>query len=144
MRRRPSDRVNMAYMNTMLTRGRAEMIVTATGMHTEMGRLSQELAATAAAPTPRQIQLDRLGKRLGAIALTLVGLLSFLELLRGVDLTHIVLDAIALAGAAMPEGLAVVVIVTLALGMQQMARQRAIVKRLASVEPLGCTTVIWF
>ncbi len=136
------DRVNMAYMNTMLTRGRAELIVTATGVHTEMGRLSQELAAAEEAPSPLQVQLDQLGKRLGAIALTLVGLLSFLELLRGTDLAHIVLDAIALAVAAMPEGLPVVVTVTLALGMHKMARQRAIVKRLASVETLGCTTVI--
>ena len=132
----------MTYMNTMLTRGRAEVVVTATGVHTEMGRLSQELALAVEAPTPLQIQLDRLGKRLGAIALTLVGLLSFLELLRGTDLAHIVLDAIALAVAAMPEGLPVVVTVTLALGMHKMARQRAIVKRLASVETLGCTTVI--
>ena len=136
------DRLNMAYMNSMLTRGRAELIVTATGVHTEMGRLSQELAAAEEAPSPLQIQLDRLGKRLGAIALTLVGLLSFLEMLRGTDFTHIVLDAIALAVAAMPEGLPVVVTVTLALGMHKMARQRAIVKRLASVETLGCTTVI--
>ena len=136
------DRVNMTYMNTMLTRGRAEVVVTATGARTEMGRLSQELALAMEAPTPLQVQLDRLGKRLGAIALTLVGLLSFLQLLRGVDLAHVVLDAIALAVAAMPEGLPVVVTVTLALGMQKMARQRAIVKRLASVETLGCTTVI--
>jgi Ca2+-transporting ATPase len=136
------DRINMAYMNTMLTRGRAELLITATGVHTEMGRLSQELASAVEAPTPLQRQLDRLGKRLGAIALTLVGLLSLLELLRGTDLVHIVLDAIALAVAAMPEGLPVVVTVTLALGMHRMARQRAIVKRLASVETLGCTTVI--
>jgi len=136
------DRVNMAYMNSMLTRGRAELIVTATGVHTEMGRLSQELAAAEEAPSPLQIQLDQLGKRLGAIALTLVALLSFLELLRGTDLAHIALDAIALAVAAIPEGLPVVVTVTLALGMHTMARQRAIVKRLASVETLGCTTVI--
>lgn len=136
------DRVNMSFMNTLVTRGRAELLVTATGAQTEMGRLSQELAAAVEPPTPLQIQLDRLGKRLGAIALTLVGLLSFLELLRGTDLAHMILDAIALAVAAMPEGLPVVVTVTLALGMHQMAQQRAIVKRLASVETLGCTTVI--
>ena len=136
------DRFNLAYMNTLLTRGRAELIVTATGLRAEMGRLSQELAATEEVATPLQVQLDRLGKRLGAIALTLVALLSFLQLLRGAGLVHIVLDAIALSVAAMPEGLPVVVTVTLALGMHKMARQHAIVKRLASVETLGCTTVI--
>jgi Ca2+-transporting ATPase len=136
------DRTNMAYMNTLLTRGRAELIVTATGPQTEMGHLSQELAATEEVPTPLQVQLDRLGKRLGVIALTLVGLLSLLQFWRGEGLAHIVLDAIALAVAAMPEGLPVVVTVTLALGMHKMARQHAIVKRLASVETLGCTTVI--
>ena len=136
-----ADRLNMAYMNTMVTRGRAEMIVTATGMQTEMGRLSEQLATTPEAPSPLQVQLDQLGKRLGAVALTLVGLLFFLQLLRGANLSHAVLDSIALAVAAMPEGLPVVVTVTLALGMHQMARHRAVVKRLASVETLGCTTV---
>ncbi|MFN0184255.1 MAG: HAD-IC family P-type ATPase, partial [Aquabacterium sp.] len=83
------DRLNLAYMNTLLTRGRAELLVTATGASTEMGRLSQELAATEEVATPLQVQLDRLGKRLGAIALVLVGLLSFLQFLRGADLVHI-------------------------------------------------------
>ena len=137
-----AERTNLVFMNTLLTRGRAEIIVTATGTRTEMGGLSQELAATTEAPTPLQIQLDRLGKRLGVIALTLVGLLSILAFLRGTALAHIALDAIALAVAAMPEGLPVVVTVTLALGMRNMARHHAIVKRLASVETLGCTTVI--
>jgi Ca2+-transporting ATPase len=136
------DRVNLVYMNTLLTRGRAEVLVTATGAGTQMGQLSQELASTEEVATPLQVQLDRLGKRLGAIALTLVALLSFLQFLRGADIVHIVIDAIALAVAAMPEGLPVVVTVTLALGMHKMARQHAIVKRLASVETLGCTTVI--
>ena len=136
------DRSNMAYMNTLLTRGRAELLVTATGSHTEMGRLSSELAATVEVPTPLQLQLDQLAKRLGAIALALVALLSLMQWLRGESLVHILLDAIALAVAAMPEGLPVVVTVTLALGMHKMARQHAIVKRLASVETLGCTTVI--
>ena len=136
------ERANMLYMNTLLTRGRAEMIVTGVGADTEMGRISQELAVTTEAPTPLQRQLDQLGKRLGAIALALVAVLSFLQFLRGAGLAHIVLDAIALAVAVMPEGLPVVVTVTLALGMRNMARHRAIVKRLASVETLGCTTVI--
>ncbi|MBM3577783.1 MAG: calcium-translocating P-type ATPase, PMCA-type [Alphaproteobacteria bacterium] len=136
------DRSNMAYMNTMVTRGRAELIVTAIGAQTEMGLLSSELSVAEEPPTPLQIELNHLGKRLGAIALTLVGLLSFLEVLRGSDLAHVLMDAIALAVAAVPEGLPVVVTVTLALGMRQMARQRAIVRRLASVETLGCTTVI--
>jgi P-type Ca2+ transporter type 2C len=137
-----AERTNMAYLNTLVTRGRAELLVTATGMQTEMGHLSRELAAAPDNPSPLQIQLDQLGKRLGALALALVGVLFFLAWLRGTPLTDIILDSIALAVAAMPEGLPVVVTVTLALGMHRMARQRAVVKRLASVETLGCTTVI--
>ena len=137
-----ADRSNMVYMNTLVTRGRAEIIITSTGVRSEMGRLSLALAATTEVPTPLQIQLDGLGKRLGAIALTLVSLLALIEFIRGTALGHIAIDAIALGVAAMPEGLPVVVTVTLALGMRNMARQRAIVKRLAGVETLGCTTVI--
>ena len=137
-----ADRSNMVYLNTLVTRGRAEIIVTSTGVLTEMGQLSLLMAATTEAPTPLQIQLDQLGKRLGTIALTLVGLLAVIEFFRGTALAHIAVDAIALGVAAMPEGLPVVVTVTLALGMRNMARQHAIVKRLASVETLGCTTVI--
>ncbi len=136
------DRSNMAYMNTLLTRGRAELLVTATGSQTETGRLSRELAASVEVPTPLQLQLDQLAKRLGVIALVLVALLSLMQWWRGEGLANIALDAIALAVAAMPEGLPVVVTVTLALGMHKMAHQHAIVKRLASVETLGCTTVI--
>ncbi|QAU33328.1 HAD-IC family P-type ATPase [Janthinobacterium sp. 17J80-10] len=136
------DRHNMLYMNTMVTRGRAELLVTAIGTNTEMGRISEQLAQTPDGPSPLQLQLDQLGKRLGAVALTLVGLLFFVELLRGARLEKVVLDAIALAVAAIPEGLPVVVTVALAIGMHKMARQRAIVKRLSGVETLGCTTVI--
>ncbi|QLG86955.1 calcium-translocating P-type ATPase, PMCA-type [Chitinibacter bivalviorum] len=137
-----AERQNMAFMNTLLTRGRAEMVVTATGAHSEMGQISNTIANTEEAPTPLQIQLDMLGKKLGLIAIVLVGLLAFLEWLRGTPLPDILLSAIALGVAAIPEGLPVVVTVTLALGMHKMARQHAIVKRLASVETLGCTTVI--
>ena len=137
-----ADRSNMVYLNTLVTRGRAEIIVTSTGERTEIGQLSLVLAATVEELTPLQIQLDQLGKRLGSIALTLVGLLAVMEYFRGTTLAHIAVDAIALGVAAMPEGLPVVVTVTLALGMRNMAHQHAIVKRLASVETLGCTTVI--
>ena len=136
------ERINMAYMNTMVTRGRAELLVTATGMLTEMGKLSLQLANVKEEPSPLQRQLDELGKRLAMVAGALVGLLFGLQLLRGESLTQAILDSIALAVAAMPEGLPAVVTVTLALGMRRMAKQHAIVKRLASVETLGCATVI--
>jgi|RhiMetdeSRZDD1v2_1073273.scaffolds.fasta_scaffold14287_4 Ca2+-transporting ATPase len=137
-----AERQNMAFMNTLVTRGRGEIVVTHTAAATAMGRISKELAAASDSPSPLQVQLDVLGKRLGGIALALVGVLGFLEYLRSVDLAHALLDAIALAVAAVPEGLPAVVTVTLALGMHRMAQQRAIVKRLASVETLGSTTVI--
>jgi Ca2+-transporting ATPase len=137
-----SDRANMAFMNTLVARGRGELIVTAIGGDTATGRISIELAQTEGVRSPLQNQLDTLRRRLGGIALTLVAVLGFLEYLRSIDLVHALLDAIALAVAAVPEGLPAVVTVTLAIGMQQMARHKAIVKRLTSVETLGCTTVI--
>ena len=137
-----AERANMAFMNTLVARGRGELVVTAIGAATAIGRISAELVGTPETPSPLQVQLDVLGKRLGAIALCLVGLLGYLEFLRSHDLTHALLDLVALAVAAVPEGLPAVVTVTLAIGMRRMARQRAIVKKLGSVETLGCTTVI--
>ena len=128
-------------MNNAVTRGRAEMVVTATGMDTEIGKLANLLTPEDAA-TPLQIQLDSLGKRLLLIALVVIVLLFASALWRGEPLIQTAFTAIALAVAAIPEGLPAVVTVTLALGMHRMARQRAIVKRLAAVETLGCTTVI--
>jgi Ca2+-transporting ATPase len=136
------DRINLVFMNTLVTRGRGELVVTDTGPRTEIGQLSEQLALASEPPSRLQVQLDQLGKRLGALAVSLVVILAFLEWLRGTDLADLLIDAIALAVAAVPEGLPVVVTVTLALGMQRMARQHAIVKRLASVETLGCTIVI--
>jgi Ca2+-transporting ATPase len=137
-----AERSDMVFMNTVVTRGRLEAIVTATGMTTEMGRLAGLLAETAESATPLQIQLDRLGKRLAAIAGAVVGLIFVIGTLRGEDLLAIAMTAIALAVAAIPEGLPAVVTVTLALGMHRMAKRHAIVKKLAAVETLGCTTVI--
>jgi len=137
-----AERCNMGYMNTVVTRGRLEVLVTATGMTTEMGRLAGMLDAAEPGPTPLQVQLDTLGKRLALIAGVVIGAIFLLGLARELPLVEIVLTSIALAVAAIPEGLPAVVTVTLALGMHRMARSRAIVKKLAAVETLGCTTVI--
>ncbi len=137
-----AERSNMAFMNTMVTRGRAELVVTATGMDTEIGRIAVALAAANEGPSPLQVQLDQLGKRLAVVALALVGMFFVFALARGDTLVHVMIDSIALAVAAMPEGLPAVVTVALALGMRRMARERAIVKRLAAVETLGSATVI--
>ena len=137
-----AERDNMVFMNTVVTRGRVEAIVTATGMATEMGKIAGLLAETAEGQTPLQIQLDGLGKRLALIAGVVVGLMFVFGLLRGDPLVQTAMTAIALAVAAIPEGLPAVVTVTLALGMHRMAKRNAIVKKLAAVETLGCTTVI--
>lgn len=122
-----ADQRNMAFMNSMVTRGRGEMAVTATGMATAMGRLSLELAQAEERPSPLQRQLDQAGKRLAATALALVTLLFFFALRRGEPLAHVLLESVSLAVASIPEGLPAVVTVTLALGMRRMARKRAII-----------------
>jgi Ca2+-transporting ATPase len=137
-----AERCSMLFMNTVVTRGRLEAIVTATGMHTEMGKIAGLLADAAESATPLQVQLDKLGKHLAVIAGGVVALIFVLGIMRGDDLVQTAMTAIALAVAAIPEGLPAVVTVTLALGMHRMARRHAIVKKLAAVETLGCTTVI--
>jgi len=137
-----ADRANLFFMNTIVTRGRAEMVVTATGMRTQLGLLADMLVEATEAPTPLQIQLDHLGKRLALIAGGVVGFMLVAGLLRGEPWLNMVMTAIALAVAAIPEGLPAVVTVTLAIGLQRMARNQAIVKRLGGVETLGCTSVI--
>jgi Ca2+-transporting ATPase len=137
-----AERVNLAYMNTVVTRGRAELLVTATGMATEMGRLSGMLAEAESGPTPLQRQLDTLGHRLAIIACGVIAVIFAIGVARGEPFLQIVLTSIALAVAAIPEGLPAVVTVTLAIGVHRMAQHRAIVRRLGAVETLGCTTVI--
>lgn len=136
------DRLNLLYMNTVLTRGRAELLLTATGMATEMGKLAGMIAAAPESATPLQKQLDSLGKKLAAIAGVVVTLIFALDYLRGMAWTEAALTAVALAVAAIPEGLPAVVTVTLAIGMWRMAQNRAILKKLSAVETLGSTTVI--
>ena len=136
------DRVGMAHMNTTVTRGRAELVVTATGMGTEIGRIAGLLRSTKPERTPLQRQLDGLAHNLAVLAGVIVLAVFVIGLLRGESVGDLLLTAVALAVAAIPEGLPAVTAVTLALGVATMARRHAIVKRLAAVETLGCTSVI--
>jgi P-type Ca2+ transporter type 2C len=136
------DRHGMVFMNTTVTRGRAEVAVTTTGMATEMGTVAEMLATDEVADTPLQRQLDRLSKRLAFIAAAAVSLVFILQLAGGADIGEAALGAVALAVAAIPEGLPAVVTVTLAIGTARMAQHNAIVRRLHSVETLGSTSVI--
>ncbi len=136
------DRSCMAFMNTVVTRGRLEIVVTGTGMSTEIGRIAGLLGATESAPTPLQRQLDDLAHSLAKLAGLVVLAVFAIGLARGQSFQDVLLTAVALAVAAIPEGLPAVTVVTLAVGVSKMAKRNAIVKRLASVETLGCTTVI--
>jgi Ca2+-transporting ATPase len=137
-----AERFNMVFMNTVVIRGRIEALVAATGMRTEMGRISGMLDAAEETPTPLQVQLDALGKRLALIAGVVVTLIFVLGIVRGDPLLQTIMTSIALAVAAIPEGLPAVVTVTLAIGMRRMAKNNAIVKKLSAVETLGSTSVI--
>ncbi len=137
-----AERTSMAYMNTTLTRGRAELLVTATGMGTQVGSIAGMLSSAVEPETPLQVQLDAVGRRIALLGGVAVALYAAVDLVRGGDLGEIALSAVALAVATVPEGLPAVLALTLALGVQRMARRGAIVKRLASVETLGAATVV--
>jgi Ca2+-transporting ATPase len=136
------DRLGMVFMNTTVTRGRAEVVVTTTGMATEMGRVAEMLVTSKKSKTPLERQLDVLSKMLATIAGIAATVVFVVQLLVGETFTTAILGAVALAVAAIPEGLPAVVTVTLAIGISKMAKQNAIVKRLHSVETLGSTSVI--
>ncbi len=136
------DRACMAHMHTSVTRGRGELVVTATGMRTEIGRIAGLLATTTTERTPLQRQLDELAHGLAKLAAVIVAAVVVIGLVRGSSLSDMLLTGVALAVAAIPEGLPAVTVVTLAIGVARMAESNAIVKRLASVETLGSTTVI--
>ena len=137
-----ADRRGSAFTGTTVSRGRGELLVHDTGARTEVGKLAGMLAAAKAGPTPLQRQLDGLGRRLALVAVAAVGLFAAVSLLRGEAFADFLLELVALAVAAIPEGLPAVVTVTLAAGTAQLAKRGAIVKRLSSVETLGATSVI--
>jgi len=141
------DRLNMVFDGTAVTRGRGRAVVTATGMATEMGSIARMLGRTEEQRTPLQRDVARIGRMLGiaviAIAVVVVAaILATADLDHASDLVDVLLIGVSLAVAAVPEGLPAVLSVVLALGVQRMARRRAIVKRLSSVETLGSASVI--
>lgn len=136
------DRINSAFMSTIVTYGRGKGVVVGTGMNTEIGRVASMLEAVKEEQTPLQKKLTQLGKLLGTVCLGICAIIFVLGLLRGQELIDIFMTSISLAVAAIPEGLPTVVTVVLALGMQKMIKRHAIMKRLGAVETLGSTTVI--
>ncbi|MBQ0895514.1 cation-translocating P-type ATPase [Micromonospora sp. U56] len=142
-----ADRVNMVFNGTSVTRGRGRAVVTATGMATEMGRVAQLLAETEEERSPLQREVARVGRILGqsviVIALIVVGAILLTADIRGAgDVVDVLLVGVSLAVAAVPEGLPAILSVVLALGVQRMAKHRAIIKNLSSVETLGSASVI--
>ena len=136
------DRAATVFMNTMVTRGRGEAVITGTGMATETGRIAGLLREAEAGETPLQRQIGALGRTLAMVAGVVIVVVFVLGLIRGQDFGDLFVSAVSLAVAAIPEGLPAVVAFTLAMGTGRLARRGAIVKRLASVETLGSTSQI--
>jgi Ca2+-transporting ATPase len=136
------DRRNMSYMGTLVTQGRGTALVVATGMKTELGKIADLLQQTPQEQTPLQARLDRLGKALAMIGVLIAGLIFVIGLLRGDELRHMLLTAVSVAVAIVPEGLPAVVTITLALGAQRMLARKALIRKLPAVETLGSVTVI--
>ncbi|MFZ5925642.1 MAG: cation-translocating P-type ATPase [Bacillota bacterium] len=136
------DRTNMLHMATICVYGRGRGVVVATGMNTQVGRIAGLMEASLEKQTPLQERMEDLGKWLGGAALGLCGLMFLAGLLRGIQVFEMFLTAVSLAVAAIPEGLPAIVTVVLAIGVQRMARHRAIIRKLPAVETLGSATAI--
>ncbi len=137
-----ADRRNMVFMGTSVASGRARGVVVATGADTQIGLIADEMRTTTRVPTPLQQRMHRFGNRV-SVAIVLVSILAFLVgLSQGVPLADMFLTAVAIAVAAIPEGLPVVMTVALAVSVRRMAKRNAIIRRLPAVETLGSCTVI--
>ncbi|TYP72669.1 calcium-translocating P-type ATPase, SERCA-type [Paenibacillus methanolicus] len=136
------DQKNTGFMGTMITRGSAKGIVIRTGMSTEMGKIAELIQQTESMETPLQHRLEQLGKILIVVALGLTVMVVAAGILHGQPPYEMFLAGVSLAVAAIPEGLPAIVTIALALGVQRMIKRRAIVRKLPSVETLGCASVI--
>jgi len=137
-----ADQTNMGWMGTIVTAGRGVALVVATGMETEMGRIAGMLQSVQNQWTPLQKRLDRLGKILAALAVAVAVFVFGVGIWRGEALHEMLMTAVSLAVAAIPEGLPAVVTITLAMGAQRMLKRRALIRKLPAVETLGSVTVI--
>jgi len=138
----PQDQMNMAFMGTLATRGKATGIVVATGMDTVMGQIATLMTTTERTTTPLEFKLQELGKILIIVALILTALVVGIGIYQGHPLYNMFLAGVSLAVAAIPEGLPAIVTVALSLGVQRMIRKKAVVRKLSAVETLGCASVI--
>ncbi|OGO66158.1 MAG: ATPase [Chloroflexi bacterium RBG_19FT_COMBO_55_16] len=136
------DRKNTTFMGTLVNYGRGKGVVVSTGMYTQIGIIAEMLQAVQQEQTPLQRRLDQLGKTLGWAALAICALVFVVGWMRGYDPLEMFLIAVGLAIAAVPEGLPAVVTISLALGMREMIKRHALIRRLSSVETLGSATVI--
>ena len=136
------DRKNMVVSSSVITNGRAVCVVTATGMETEVGRIAKLLTSQDDTTTPLQRKMAEISKTLSFVCLGVCALMFGVGLLYGKGLLEMFLSAVALAVAAIPEGLPAIVTIVLALGVQRMVKHNAIVKKLPAVETLGCAGVI--
>ncbi len=136
------DQRNMAFMGTVVTYGRGQMLVTSTGMQTQLGHVAELIQEVDTGKTPLQRRLSQLGRALAVVALALMGVIFAAGLLAGEPLDLMVMTAISMAVAVVPEGLPAVVTIALALGAQRMLKRRALIRKLPAVETLGSVTVI--
>ncbi|MBD3259573.1 calcium-transporting P-type ATPase, PMR1-type [Candidatus Woesearchaeota archaeon] len=137
-----ADRSNMVFNGTVVTRGHGKAIVTATGMKTQLGRIAGMIQEAESPKTPLQNKLAHFGKVLGGIVILVCVIVIIVGIFRGYGTLTMFLAAVSLAVAAVPEGLPAVVTITLSIGVQKMAKRNALIRKLPSVETLGCTTVI--
>jgi len=155
------DRKNSAFLSTMVTYGRGKGIVTGTGMHTQIGLIAEMIQSYEEEATPLQQKLDHLGKVLGTVTIAICAVVLVYGLIRDTrltdvlntgflnyweaektDIVNLILTAVSLAIAAVPEGLPAIVTICLALGMQRMVKHHALIRKLPAVETLGCATVV--
>lgn len=136
------DQSNMIFSGSLIIQGRAVMVATATGMHTEIGKIAALMNATGEKKTPLQISMDRFSGHLAAVIMGICALVFALSLYRKMPVLDSLMFAVALAVAAIPEALGSIVTIVQAMGTQRMARENAIIKDLKAVESLGCVSVI--